>query len=350
MRVLVTGMAGFIGYFTAKKCIQQGYEVVGIDNINDYYQSSLKLDRLKQLGFEVLDYKSSKYKGLKFIKMDLINQASIKKLFSDESFDVVIHLASQVGVRYSIENPQAYIKSNCEGFVNILEGCRHSNIKHFIYASSSSIYGLNHTPFQAVNPVDHPISFYAATKRSSELMAHVYSHLYGIPSTGLRFFTVYGPWGRPDMAPFLFVDAIMNGREIKVFNNGNMERDFTYVEDIVEAVIRSISHPPKAEKTTSPNISSAPFRIYNIGSSKPVNILNFIKVIEKYTGKIAKKKYMPLQKGDIVRTCADIEDLFEVIDFKPMTSLDEGIKKFIEWYKFYNSSRSFKVSASRSIS
>ncbi len=340
MKTLITGVAGFIGYFTAKMCSQKGYEIVGIDNLNPYYQVALKIARLNDLGLNKNGGKSSKYKNLRFIKLDLIDQNSVEKIFKNEKFDIVIHLAAQAGVRYSIEKPREYIKSNIEGFFNILEGCRHNKIKHFIYASSSSVYGLNNDiPFKTSDPVDHPINLYAATKRSDELMAHSYSHLYDIPCTGLRFFTVYGPWGRPDMAPFLFMDSISKEREINVFNNGDMERDFTYVEDIVKAMIKIIPKYPTPQSADRPNISTAPFIIYNIGNSGPINLLEFIKILEKHTGKIAKKKYMPMQIGEVLKTYADVEDLFQLINFKPTTLLDEGIKKTVEWYNEYNQSQ-----------
>lgn len=337
MKILVTGIAGFVGYFTAKKCIDLGFEVVGIDNLNNYYQVSLKEDRLMDLGLGANDSTSSKYPNLSFQKVDLADDLRMSKLFSEENFDYVIHLAAQAGVRYSIENPHTYIKSNSEGFLNILEGCRHNNIKHLIYASSSSVYGANSkVPFSVEDAADHPVSLYAATKRSNELMAHTYSHLYGIPTTGLRFFTVYGPWGRPDMAPFLFTKAILEGESINVFNNGNMERDFTYVEDIVEAQVRLIKLPPEAKnKCTSPNVSTAPYRLYNIGSSNPINLLDFIKTIEKYTGKVSEKNMMPMQPGDVPRTYANVEDLFEKVNYRPSTTLDQGIEKFVKWYTQY---------------
>lgn len=341
MKILITGAAGFIGYYTTKKCVELGHEVVGIDNLNNYYQVSLKEDRLKELGLKPNESQSSIYSNLKFFKIDISDNLLMDRLFKDENFDYVIHLAAQAGVRYSIENPHTYIKSNAEGFLNVLEGCRNYDIKHLIYASSSSVYGGNNkVPFSVEDPVDHPLSLYAATKRSNELMAHTYSHLYSIPTTGLRFFTVYGPWGRPDMAPFLFTDAIMNDRPIKVFNNGNMERDFTFVEDIVEAQVRLIDKPPVAQTNKDkPNFSIVPYRLYNIGNSNPVDLMEFISIIEKYTGKEAVKKMMPMQPGDVPRTYADVEDLFEKVEFRPSTSLDEGINKFVDWYKKYYSDK-----------
>lgn len=336
MKVLVTGIAGFIGFFTAKKCVELGYEVVGIDNLNNYYQVSLKVDRLKELGLSASDGESTKYDKLSFKKIDLSDDLKMLKLFETERFDCVINLAAQAGVRYSIENPHSYLKSNAEGFLNILEGCRHHSVKHLIYASSSSVYGENKSvPFKVEDPVDHPVSLYAATKRNNELMAHTYSHLYNIPTTGLRFFTVYGPWGRPDMAPFLFTKAIIEGNEINIFNNGRMERDFTYVEDIVEAQVRLINKIPEPKDISTPNRSTAPFRIFNIGNSSPIKLADFIEIIEKHVGQKAKKNYLPMQQGDVPRTYANVEDLFEIISFRPETSLDVGIGKFVRWYKEY---------------
>lgn len=338
MKILLTGIAGFIGFHTAKKLMSLGHQVIGIDNINDYYEVSLKEDRLKELGLKPTNSTSSEFQDLSFKKIDLSDDSAITNLFESEKFEVVIHLAAQAGVRYSIENPRAYIKSNAEGFLNILEGCRHNKVKHLIYASSSSVYGLNSdTPFKVEDSVDHPVSLYAATKRSNELMAHTYSHLYGLPTTGLRYFTVYGPWGRPDMAPFLFAKAIIDGDAIKVFNNGEMQRDFTYVEDIVEAQCRLIEKLPEAiSKAKSPNRSTSPFRIFNIGNSSPVNLMEFISLMEKHTGKVAAKNMMPIQPGDVKTTYADAEDLFELINFRPKTSIDTGVKKFVEWYKMYS--------------
>lgn len=337
MKILITGIAGFVGYFTAKKLLNSGNEVVGIDNLNNYYQVSLKEDRLKELGLEPWDSVSKLDSNLSFKKMDLSDDLAMSELFRSENFDYVINLAAQAGVRYSIENPRAYIKSNAEGFLNILEGCRNTNVKHLIYASSSSVYGENSkTPFSTKDPVDHPVSLYAATKRSNELMAHTYSHLYGIPTTGLRYFTVYGPWGRPDMAPFLFTEAIICNKEIKVFNNGDMKRDFTYVEDIVDAQLALLDFIPKASKDRStPNSSTVPFKIYNIGNSSPVDLMEFIETIEDAVGHKAVKSMMPMQKGDVPRTYADVEDLFELIGFRPKTSLKDGICRFVDWYREY---------------
>jgi len=338
MKVLVTGAAGFIGYFTVKKLLGLGFSVVGIDNINSYYDPDLKWGRLESLGIDRKDLQSKKNPRLSFYKLDLSEESAILNLFRREQFDCVIHLAAQAGVRYSIESPLTYIKSNAEGFLHILEGCRHNQVGHLIYASSSSVYGKNSKiPFSVEDSVDHPISLYAATKRANELMAHTYSHLYGVPTTGLRFFTVYGPWGRPDMAPFLFTDAICRNKPIKIFNNGDMERDFTYVDDIVEAMVKLIDKVPAGDsgQYDKPNSSVAPFRLFNIGNSKPVQLIDFIKTIEDKVGKTAEKEFLPMQDGDVKRTYADVEDLYRLIDFKPKTSLDEGIGRFVLWYRTY---------------
>lgn len=337
MKILVTGAAGFIGYFTVKRLLELGFDVIGIDNLNDYYDPNLKWARLNDLGIDNLSSQSSKYSKLKFYKMDLSNGSAILGLFREEKFNYVIHLAAQAGVRYSIENPLAYIKSNAEGFLHILEGCRHNSVEHLIYASSSSVYGKNSKiPFSVEDPVDHPVSLYAATKRANELMAHTYSHLYEIPVTGLRFFTVYGPWGRPDMAPFLFTDAIFKDMPIKVFNEGNMARDFTYVEDIVEAVTRLVDKiPSKGATCDKPNKSTAPFRVFNIGNSSPVQLMDFIQTLEDVIGKVAKKDFQPMQDGDVKITFADVEDLYELIKFRPSTTLEEGVSKFVSWYRDY---------------
>ena len=352
MKILVTGTAGFIGYHLAKKLLNRGDEVVGLDNINDYYDVNLKYARLNELGInkdnlgsEVLTsplLNSTKYPKHKFVKIDLADTNSIYNLFETEKFDAVCNLAAQAGVRYSIENPHAYIDSNIKGFMNILEACRHNGVKNLSYASSSSVYGLNKSqPFKTSDHTDHPISLYAATKKSNEMMAHTYSHLYGIQTTGLRFFTVYGPYGRPDMAPMLFADAILNDREIKVFNHGNMSRDFTYVDDIVDGIIKVIDNPAIPSKdfnpeNPNPDISSAPYRIYNIGNNSPVQLLDFIETLEKAIGIEAKKNFLPMQAGDVVSTYADVSDLIEDFDYKPDTKLDDGIKEFVKWYKdFY---------------
>lgn len=348
MKILVTGTAGFIGYHLAEKLLERGDEVIGIDNINDYYDVNLKFARLKNLGINKNDIEynkivsSSTYPKHKFIKIDLSDTESIYELFKTEKFDAVCNLAAQAGVRYSIENPHAYIDSNIKGFMNILEACRHNNVTNLSYASSSSVYGLNKSqPFKTEDHTDHPVSLYAATKKSNEMMAHTYSHLYNISTTGLRFFTVYGPWGRPDMAPMLFADAILNDRAIKVFNHGKMSRDFTYVGDIVDGIIKVIDNPSKSNDNfdtnkPNPSISSAPYRIYNIGNNAPVSLLDFIKTIETSIGIEAKKNFMDMQDGDVVSTYADTNDLIKDFDYKPDTDLSKGISKFVNWYKkFY---------------
>ena len=331
MKILVTGAAGFIGFHTCLKLIDQGHKVYGIDNINDYYDPKLKFDRLKELGFDEAKSKlfknqvqSTKFNSLRFSRIDLIDHESIDNLFKQEQFEVVCNLAAQAGVRYSIENPKAYIDSNISGFLNILEGCRKHKVKHLVYASSSSVYGENKkVPFETTDSVDHPISLYAATKKSNELMAHTYGHLYDFKTTGLRFFTVYGPWGRPDMAYFLFTEAISNNKPIKVFNNGEMERDFTYIDDIVNGVTKII------EK----NIESREhYKIYNIGNNKTESLEDFITTIEQAIGKEAIKKMYPMQQGDVPKTFADITDLFNDYGYKPITEIREGIYNFIKWY------------------
>ncbi|WP_417328586.1 NAD-dependent epimerase [Halarcobacter sp.] len=330
MKILVTGTAGFIGFHLAKKLLERGDEVVGLDNINDYYDVNLKYARLNELGISQNEttsnklIKSDKYPNHKFIKMDLSNTNDINALFEKEKFDAVCNLAAQAGVRYSLENPHAYIDSNIKGFLNILEACRNFNVKNLSYASSSSVYGLNKSqPFKTTDKTDTPISLYAATKKSNELMAHTYSHLYGIQTTGLRFFTVYGPWGRPDMAPMLFADAITNDRPIKVFNHGNMSRDFTYIDDIVEGIIKVIDNP-----TT--------YNVYNIGNNAPVSLMEFIETLENSIGKEATKNFMPIQDGDVESTFADVNDLIKDFNYKPNTNLRDGIGNFIKWYKgFY---------------
>jgi len=335
MKILVTGAAGFIGFHTCLKLVSQGHEVYGIDNINDYYHSKLKFDRLNELGFNEAEtklfkneVKSAKFNSLRFSRIDLVDYESIDVLFRKEQFEVVCNLAAQAGVRYSIENPKAYIDSNISGFLNILEGCRNHKVKHLVYASSSSVYGENKkVPFETTDNVDHPISLYAATKKSNELMAHTYGHLYGFKTTGLRFFTVYGPWGRPDMAYYLFSDAISKNEPIKVFNNGLMERDFTYIDDIVNGVSKII------EKNID---SRAHYKIYNIGNNKTESLQDFIMTIEKAMGKKAIKEMYPMQQGDVPKTFADVDDLIKDFDYKPNTKLAEGIAVFVKWYReFY---------------
>lgn len=329
MKVLVTGAAGFIGSRVIELLDEQN-EIIGIDNLNDYYDVSLKMARLKRI---------NKKKNFKFLKMDLADRDSMSRLFSDEQFDIIIHLGAQAGVRYSLDNPYAYIDSNVMGTMNILEGARNNPVKHLIYASSSSVYGGNtNVPFSPNDNVDHPVSLYAATKKSNELMAHSYSNLYDIPTTGLRFFTVYGPLGRPDMAYFSFTDKIVRGEAIEVFNNGNMMRDFTYIDDVVEGIIRLIPKIPKKNHDwTDADVSGswAPYRIFNIGNSSPVKLLDFIETIEKHLGIKANKIFKPMQPGDVQATFADVTDLERVIQFKPTTSIDMGIKKFVDWYKDY---------------
>ena len=332
--ILITGVAGFIGFHLAEKLLKNGYNVVGIDNINDYYDVNLKYDRLSELGIDRVDaeqyYKisSSSNSNFRFLRIDLEDRDNLPNLFSKHNFDIVCNLAAQAGVRYSLENPEAYIDSNVVGFLNLLECCRNYKIDHLVYASSSSVYGGNDKiPFDTEDNVDHPISLYAATKKSNELMAYTYSHLYGFKTTGLRFFTVYGPWGRPDMAMFLFTDAIFNDRPIKVFNNGNLERDFTYIDDIVEGIAKVIY---KKAVDTSKNYS-----LYNIGNSKPVKLMDFISEIENQTGILAKKEMLPMQPGDVIRTWADVESLIKDYDYRPSTSISKGIKEFVVWYKQY---------------
>ena len=349
MKLLITGSAGFIGFHLTKKLVNNGYDIVGIDNINSYYDVNLKYDRLQNTGInkEEIEYnkvvKSNLFPDYKFVKLNLEDDFNISKLFKREKFDRVCHLAAQAGVRYSIENPMAYVDCNIVGFLNILEGCRHNNIKHLAYASSSSVYGLNENmPFSVQDNVDHPVSLYAASKKSNELMAHTYSHLYNLPTTGLRFFTVYGPWGRPDMALFRFVKAILEGNPIDVYNNGNMERDFTYIDDIVEGVTRVIKSVPKGNinwtgLNPDPSSSKASFRIYNIGNSSPVKLLDFINSIEKVLDKKAQKNMLPMQPGDVPKTWADVSALSKDFNYKPETSIDTGVKNFVNWYcEYYN--------------
>lgn len=327
MKILLTGSSGFIGFHLSKLFLEKGYEVIGIDNMNSYYDVALKEDRLAILE------KESKFK---FFKIDLKDKEDIFSLFEKERPDYVVNLAAQAGVRYSIENPYAYVDSNLVGFVNILEACRNYPVKHLLYASSSSVYGGNkEVPFSTEHNVDGPVSFYAATKKANELMAHSYSHLYNIPTTGLRFFTVYGPWGRPDMAYFIFVKNIVEGKEIKIFNDGKMERDFTYIDDITEGIYRLLDVIPEKGSSIDGELSKAPYKIYNIGNSNPVKLMDFINVIEEKLGMEAVKKYMPMQPGDVLRTYADVSKLEEIINYRPETKIDEGIGKFVDWYKEY---------------
>jgi UDP-glucuronate 4-epimerase len=332
MKILVTGAAGFIGMTTSQRLLARGDEVVGLDNLNDYYDVQLKLDRLARL---------SPHAGFRFVKLDVADRAGMQALFDSERFDRVIHLAAQAGVRYSLKNPHAYVDSNLVGFMNILEGCRHSRVPHLAYASSSSVYGGNtHMPFSVHDSVDHPVSMYAATKKANELMAHTYSHLFGLPTTGLRFFTVYGPWGRPDMALFLFTKAILEGRPIDVFNHGRMQRDFTYVDDIVEGVIRvtdKIATPDAGYDALRPDpaTSNAPYRVFNIGNHQPVPLMDFIASIERALGRAAEKNFLPMQDGDVPATYADVAALAEWVGFAPKTSIDDGIARFVEWYRAY---------------
>ncbi|WP_396601125.1 NAD-dependent epimerase [Algibacter sp. R77976] len=338
MKILVTGAAGFIGFYTSKVLLNHGHIVVGLDNINDYYDINLKYDRLKELNIDKDEAslfnnltKSRNNTAFSFIRMNLENREELPKLFEKEKFDIVCNLAAQAGVRYSLENPESYVDSNLVGFLNILECCRNFKIKHLVYASSSSVYGLNKkTPFSTDDNVDHPISLYAATKKSNELMAHTYSHLFKIPTTGLRFFTVYGPWGRPDMAMFLFTDAIVNNKPIKVFNYGKMERDFTFIDDIVEGVVRILEHPNK-ERIQKKDL----YKIYNIGNNNSVKLLDFIKEIEINLETEARKDMLPIQPGDVERTWANVDDLINDYDYKPNTSISHGVKSFVDWYKSY---------------
>lgn len=349
MKILVTGVAGFIGSYVCKRLLSRGDEVVGLDNINTYYDVDLKYGRLTTLGItqeRIGWYKfvqSSNYPNFRFVRMNLEDRQAMQMLFANEGFDKVVNLAAQAGVRYSIENPYAYVESNVDGFLNVLEGCRHNGVKHLVYASSSSVYGLNgKVPFSEKDSIAHPVSLYAATKKSNELMAHTYSHLYGIPSTGLRFFTVYGPWGRPDMSPFLFADAILHGRAIKVFNNGDMLRDFTYIDDIAEGVLRVMDHIPVGNsdwcaEAPDPSASTAPYKIYNIGNSQPIKLMDFIQAIEEAIGRSAEKIFLPMQPGDVYQTNADTTSLQQELGFKPDKSIKEGVKETMDWYRsFYN--------------
>ncbi|MDR3212415.1 MAG: NAD-dependent epimerase [Azoarcus sp.] len=332
MKVLVTGAAGFIGMHTTERLLARGDEVVGIDNLNDYYDPRLKESRLERLR------PSPRFR---FVKLDVAGRTGVERLFTEEKFDRVVHLAAQAGVRYSLQNPHAYADSNLVGFVNILEGCRHGGVRHLVYASSSSVYGGNtRLPFSEHDNVDHPVSLYAATKKANELMAHAYSHLYGLPTTGLRFFTVYGPWGRPDMALFLFVKAILEGRPIDVFGHGRMKRDFTYIDDIVEGVLRTLDRAPGPDPGfdaghPDPARSDAPYRVFNIGNHSPVELLDFISAIEAELGRQAHKNFLPIQDGDAPATHADTAELTAWTDFKPATSVRDGVRQFVAWYRAY---------------
>lgn len=331
-KILVTGAAGFIGFHLCRRLLAAGEQVVGLDNLNNYYSVQLKQDRLSQL--EGLP-------GFRFVRAGLEEREPIAELFQTEQFDVVVNLAAQAGVRYSLENPHAYVDSNLVGFINVLEGCRHNRVKHLVYASSSSVYGANTTmPFSVHHNVDHPVSLYAATKKANELMAHTYSSLYGLPTTGLRFFTVYGPWGRPDMALFLFTKAIIEGKPIDVFNHGKMRRDFTYIDDIVEGVVRLIDTVPQGNPLWSgtdpdPGTSYAPYKVYNIGNNNPVELLRFIEVLEECLEIKAEKRLLPIQAGDVPATYADVDDLMRDVGFRPATSIEEGVRLFVDWYRRY---------------
>lgn len=333
MRYLVTGTAGFIGYHVAERLLGRGDEVIGLDNVNDYYDVRLKHARMARLEGKP---------GYRFLRLDVSDTEGMAKAFAEVKPEIVIHLAAQAGVRYSLTNPHAYVQSNLAGFMNILEGCRHQQVRHLTYASSSSVYGGNtRQPFSIHDNIDHPVSLYAASKKANELMAHTYSHLYGLPTTGLRFFTVYGPWGRPDMAMFLFTKAILEGKPIDVFNHGRMRRDFTYIDDIVEGVVRTADNvarpnPDYSSDAPDPGTSSAPYRVYNIGNNQPVELMDMIGVLEKTLGKTAEKRMLPLQAGDVPATWADVDDLVRDVGFKPSTSIEEGIARFVAWYReFY---------------
>jgi len=331
-KILVTGAAGLIGYHTSERLLARGDEVVGLDNVNDYYDPTLKEARIARL---------SAKPGFRLFRMDLADRDGVARLFREERFDRVINLAAQAGVRYSITNPHAYIESNLVGFINILEGCRHTGVQHLTYASSSSVYGANTAmPFSVHQNIDHPVSLYAATKKANELMAHTYSHLYGLPTTGLRFFTVYGPWGRPDMAMFLFTKAILAGQPIDVFNHGKMQRDFTYIDDIVEGVIRTSDHtaepnPAWNSDAPDPATSKAPYRIYNIGNNNPVELMYLIEIIEKELGRVAEKRMLPLQPGDVPATSANVDALVRDVGFAPQTPIETGVANFVAWYREY---------------
>jgi UDP-glucuronate 4-epimerase len=321
LKILVTGAAGFIGFHLCQRLLHEGMEVMGLDNLNDYYDVNLKLARLQQL---------ESLPNFKFTKLDIADREAITNFFAQEQPEVVVHLAAQAGVRHSIQNPHAYVDSNLVGFVNMLEACRHQQVSHLIYASSSSVYGnAKKIPFSTEDNVDRPVSLYAATKKANELMSHTYSHLYNLPTTGLRFFTVYGPWGRPDMAYFSFTKAILAGEPIKVFNNGQMRRDFTYIDDVIEGIVRLLNHIPTSGD------GSAPYRLYNIGNHTPVALLDFIQILEKHLGKEARKKFLPMQMGDVKETYADVDDLMRDVGFCPAMSLEVGLKKFVDWYQSF---------------
>ncbi len=337
--ILVTGAAGFIGFHLTKRLLNEGFSVTGVDNLNSYYSPELKIARLNELGIESESLIEAKIEtqrfhsgdgGFSFLKGDLGNRTEIEGMFESRLYDAVINLGAQAGVRYSLDHPHEYTSSNVEGFLNILEGCRHSKVKHLIYASSSSVYGANaEIPFNTADRADYPVSLYAATKKANELMAYTYSHLYNIPSTGLRFFTVYGPWGRPDMAYYKFANLMREGKPIDVYNNGKMSRDFTYIDDIVESIVRLIPRPPAVVN------NAAPTQLFNIGNGSPVNLLDFIELLEKKLGLKAEKNMLPMQPGDVERTWADVDDLYDYIGYRPKVDIEEGIEKFVDWYRSY---------------
>ena len=332
MRYLVTGTAGFIGYHVAERLLARGDEVTGLDNVNDYYDVRLKHARMARLDGK---------RGYDFVKLDVSDNEGMARVFAERKPEVVIHLAAQAGVRYSLTNPHAYVQSNLAGFINVLEGCRHQGVRHLVYASSSSVYGGNtRQPFSIHDNIDHPVSLYAASKKANELMAHTYSHLYNLPTTGLRFFTVYGPWGRPDMAMFLFTKAILEGKPIDVFNHGKMRRDFTYIDDIVEGIVRTADrvaapNPDYSSEVPDPGTSSAPYRVYNIGNNNPVELMDMIGTLERVLGQKAEKRMLPLQPGDVPATWADVDDLTRDVGFKPSTPIEDGIRRFVAWYREY---------------
>ena len=333
MHILITGGAGFIGFHLAKVLLARGDSVVGIDNLNDYYDPQLKRDRLENL--EAFAQERNVSQNFRFIQLDLADREGMAQLFADNNFDVVVNLGAQAGVRYSIDNPQSYVDANLVGFANVLEGCRQTEVKHLVFASSSSVYGMNvKQPFSTSDRVDYPISLYAATKKSNELMAHTYSHLFNIPSTGLRFFTVYGPWGRPDMAYFKFTKAILAGQPIDVYNYGDMKRDFTYIDDIVEGVVRVIDRIPAPQHSELTN-AIAPYKIYNIGNNQPVELMHYIETLERCLGREAEKDLLPLQPGDVPDTYANVDDLVADFDYKPATSVEDGVARFVDWYRDY---------------